>query len=132
MFRCEWVLLTKAYFERKRARFAVVPSAGYIFGWNLGFVRIFSPYLKKNHGKGANARVRNPSRLVPHPRPIASYMDLPNSGTSAPINERTAVDAAVAEASYRGFASMKYVATHIINEFMPMPKKTVPSSGTIQ
>lgn len=66
-----------------------------------------SPYLKKRYGRGVIAKVRNPNKLLPQPRPIPLYMDLPNNGTRAPINERTAVAAAFAEASNRGCASMK-------------------------
>jgi hypothetical protein len=77
-------------------------SMYYIFTWNLGFVRILSPYSKKSHGNGHMASAKNPNKLFPQPRLRAWYMERPNRGTRAPIRDRTAVNAPEAEASYKG------------------------------
>jgi hypothetical protein len=53
------------------------------------------------------AKLRNPRSEFPQPSPSALYMERPASGISAPTRLRTAVEAAMAEASYIGCASMR-------------------------
>jgi hypothetical protein len=52
------------------------------------FLRIASPYLKRNNGAGAIAKDKNAKRLIPHPKPTASMRLGTKSGMTPPTMPR--------------------------------------------
>ena len=71
----------------------------YKLTWNLGFVRILSPYLYNITGIGHMASAMNASSEFPHPYPSVAYIFCPAKGSRAPRSERRTVFAARAEAA---------------------------------
>lgn len=61
------------------------------------------------NGSGASANAMKPSRLLPHPKPRASYMDRPANGSTAPATDRTTVLAASELAAKTVKASTRYL-----------------------
>lgn len=70
---------------------------------------VFGSCLLIQKGNGASARAMNPSKLLPHPNPRASYIDSPASGSMAPATDRTTVLAASELAANMVNASTRYL-----------------------
>lgn len=66
-------------------------------------------YSLIQNGNGASAKAMKPSRLLPHPKPRASYMDSPANGSTAPATDRTTVLAASELAANTVNASTRYL-----------------------
>lgn len=73
------------------------------------FVLIHSPFAIIQNGSGASARAIKPSKLLPQPKPRASYIDNPANGRTAPATDRTTVLAARLLAAKMVNASTRYL-----------------------
>ncbi|GIJ99683.1 hypothetical protein Aspvir_003684 [Aspergillus viridinutans] len=87
--------------ELRRKRLCLY--ANYNVIWNRGCVRILAPNMltpnfQNSIGHKHIASAINASTEFPHPSPSDSYIDGPASGSTAPINDRRTVLAAVTEA----------------------------------
>lgn len=89
--------------------FYILLYPNYNFTWNLGWVRIRSPYLKNSIGIGHKAKAIKASKELPHPSPSVAYILGPAKGRTAPKVDRKTVLAAIADAAYMVKASTKYI-----------------------
>jgi hypothetical protein len=67
-----------------------------------------SPYFIKNNGIGNNSNAMNPSREFPQPYPSLAYIFGPAIGRTAATIDRKTVLAAMAEAAYKVYTSIRY------------------------
>lgn len=117
--------LTTSSHRGEKSHFLLHTLIGY-------FSLIVLPYLNSSAGTGIKAIAKNPSILLPHPKPSVSYILGPARGSSAPNRQRRAVMPAIADAAYCGKQSIMYVCKGAKMPMMPRPKGTRPMMGTIQ
>lgn len=80
------------------------------------------------NGNGASASAMKPNKLLPHPKPRASYIDNPANGNTAPATDRTTVLAASELAANTVNASTRYL-SHTVFVLVPSSYCSCNSAG---